>query len=343
MTALNTSLNNTLNFILGSDSLTVFVDGASYTINKQAKTYELVLQAVRSKDINAVRSAVKIKETIVSSLSNASTDVRIKGASIFYKDREVTGLIASRVFEVIRLGLDVQPMVKFIENLMQNPSKRAVDELFGFLEACTLPITPDGHFLAYKRVREDYLDCHSGTMDNSVGNVLEMDRNAVDDDKNRTCSAGLHFCSFDYLKSFSGERIVIVKINPKDVVAIPADYNNSKGRTCRYEVVGESELNGYKLPHNKLDEGFTLDFWYNEAEVAADFVKVEELNGIEENTVQYVQDKPNNFVGILEEYEVREIRGLIGQRSLAKIAEYYLVSPRTIARIRDGLTYTHVK
>jgi len=334
-----TALNNTLNFILGSDSLTVFVDGASYTINKQAKTYELVLQAVRSKDINAVRSAVNIKETIVSSLSNASTDVRIEGASIFYKDREVTGLIASRVFEVIRLGLDVQPMVKFIENLMQNPSKRAVDELFGFLEACTLPITPDGHFLAYKRVREDYLDCHSGTMDNSVGNVLEMDRNAVDDDKNRTCSAGLHFCSFDYLKSFSGERIVIVKINPKDVVAIPADYNNSKGRTCRYEVVGESELDGYKLPHTKLDEGFTLNFWYNSEETTDEV----ELNEVEENTVQYIQDEPENFNGVLSKIEVLTIRQMLGQMSLAKIADYFAVSPRTIARIRDGLTYTHVK
>ena len=335
-----TALNNTLNFILGSDSLTVFVDGASYTINKQAKTYELVLQAVRSKDINAVRSAVNIKETIVSSLNSASTDVRIDGASIFYKDREVTGLIASRVFEVIRLGLDVQPMVKFIENLMQNPSKRAVDELFGFLEACTLPITPDGHFLAYKRVREDYLDCHSGTMDNSVGNVLEMDRNAVDDDRNNTCSYGLHFCSFDYLKSFHGDRIVIVKINPKDVVSIPKDYNNSKGRTCRYEVVGESELNGYKLPHKNLDEGFTLDFWYNEAQVQED---EQSLNEIEEGTVQFIQDEPENFSGVLDEYEVREIRKMIGQMSLAKIADYFAVSPRTIARIRDGLTYTHVK
>ena len=325
------ALNNTLNFILGSDSLTVFVDGASYTINKQAKTYELVLQAVRSKDINVVRSAVNIKEIIVSSLNSASTDVRIEGASIFYKDREVTGLIASRVFEVIRLGLDVQPMVKFIENLMQNPSKHAVDELFGFLEACTLPITPDGHFLAYKRVREDYLDCHSGKIDNSVGSIPEMDRNAVDDDRNNTCSYGLHFCSFDYLKSFHGDRIVIVKVNPKDVVSIPKDYNNSKGRTCRYEVVGESELDGYKLPHKKLDEGFTLDFWYNEAQVQ------------EDEQLQFDQDKPKNFNGVLYEYEVRGIRKMIGQMSLAQIASDFAVSPRTVARIRDGLTYTHVK
>jgi hypothetical protein len=32
---------------------------------------------------------------------------------------------------------------------------------------------------------------------------------------------------------------MIVKINPADVVSIPSDYNNAKGRACRYEVIGE--------------------------------------------------------------------------------------------------------
>ena len=122
---------------------------------------------------------------------------------------------------------------------MRNPSKRAVDELYGFLEKNSLPITPDGCFLAYKRVRGDYKDCYTGTMDNSVGCVVEMERNMVDDNRDNTCSAGLHFCSHDYLRSFSGERTVIVKINPADVVSIPSDYDNAKGRTCRYEVIGE--------------------------------------------------------------------------------------------------------
>ena len=126
-----------------------------------------------------------------------------------------------------------------MENLMSNPSHRSVQELYGFLEKGELPITPDGHFLAYKKVRGDYTDCHTGKMDNSVGKVLEMERNAVDDDKDRTCSSGLHFCSKSYLANFGGERTVIVKINPRDVVSIPSDYNNAKGRTCRYEVIGE--------------------------------------------------------------------------------------------------------
>ena len=134
---------------------------------------------------------------------------------------------------------------------MTNPSKRAVDELYGFLEKNSLPITPDGHFLAYKKVRQNYFDCHTGKMDNSVGKIVEMERNEVDDNKDQTCSTGLHFCSQEYLPHFGGgdSRVVIVKINPRDVVSIPVDYNNAKGRACRYEVIGEVGAN----PDDKVE------------------------------------------------------------------------------------------
>jgi hypothetical protein len=32
---------------------------------------------------------------------------------------------------------------------------------------------------------------------------------------------------------------MIVRINPKDMVSVPTDYANTKGRCCRYEVVAE--------------------------------------------------------------------------------------------------------
>ena len=34
-----------------------------------------------------------------------------------------------------------------------------------------------------------------------------------------------------------------MKINPRDVVSIPNDYDNTKGRACRYEVIGEVGVN----------------------------------------------------------------------------------------------------
>ena len=244
-----------MRFILGGDSVTVFANGKPYTVNRTAKIFNAALEAVKNDDVELFLQVVNTKDTVV---QKSGGKVRIENGNLMFGDRVVTGLISARVFDMMELGLSIDPMMAFIENLMKNPSKRAVDELFGFIEACDLPITEDGHFLAYKRVREDYLDVHSGTMDNSVGNIVEMERNLVDEDKSRTCSAGLHFCSYEYLKHFSGERIVVVKINPADVVAIPIDYNNSKGRTCRYEVVEEMEVED-RLPKQRLDTKYVAE------------------------------------------------------------------------------------
>jgi hypothetical protein len=149
-------------------------------------------------------------------------------------------------------------MLLFVENMLQNPSKRAVDELFDFIEACDLPITEDGCFLAYKKVRGDYMDCRSGSIRNAVGDTPSMERNMVDEDSSRTCSYGLHACSYEYLKHFGGARCMVVKINPKDCVSFPKDYNNSKLRCSGYEVVGEIPLdNG--LPTEKLNTTYLID------------------------------------------------------------------------------------
>lgn len=308
------------NFILGAASVTVFVDGNSYTVNKQAKTYPLLIDAIRSNDIAAVRNAVNIRQSIVESLGSAN--VRIEGDAIMYGDREVTGLISGRIFEMLRIGLDVKPMVKFIERMMKNPSRRAVQELFGFMEACSLPITEDGYFLAYKRVRGDYKSVHDGKTDNSIGTIVQMERNMVDEDANRTCSYGLHFCSYDYLKHFSGERIVVLKIDPADVVAIPTDYNNSKGRACKYEVVGEIPLNEYNQPAYTLDEHYTQSFRDDEpeAEEVADIV-TEDLDAVL---------SPSGMT-------LRKLRGiraaLLDGQTYASIANEFKISPRQVGRI----------
>lgn len=244
-----------MKMILGGDSITVFANGKPYTVNRTAKIFNAALEAVKNDNVELFLQVVNTKATVV---QKSGGKVRIENGNLMFGDRVVTGLISARVFDMMELGLSIDPMLAFIENLMQNPSKRAVDELFGFIDACDLPITEDGHFLAYKRVRSDYKDVHSGTMDNSVGKVVEMPRNLVDEDKARTCSAGLHFCSYEYLSHFSGERIVVVKINPADVVAIPIDYNNSKGRTCRYEVVEEMEVEG-NLPKQRLDTKYVAE------------------------------------------------------------------------------------
>jgi hypothetical protein len=225
-------------FIIQGSNVTVVIDGKPHTIAKTHLTYTKVVEAIKAQDWAAVKQIIDPVKVV---LNYGKGNISVQGSQMFWKGEPFAGVLATRMIAMLEEGFDITPMVNFMENLMRNPSKRSVDELYGFLEKNNLPLTPDGYFLAYKKVRQDFKDIHSGTMDNSPGTIVEMERNKVDDDKDRTCSVGLHFCGLSYLPHFGGSdsRVVIVKINPADVVSIPSDYNGAKGRACRYEVIGE--------------------------------------------------------------------------------------------------------
>lgn len=228
-------------YLIQGKNIILVIDGESHTISKDTHiAYAKIVEALKNEDWDALRDLVTPVRAIT---SFGKGYVSIKDGKVFWKGKEFHNALATRMIEMLSDGFPVDPMVRFMENLMQNPSKRSVDQLYGFLEKNKLPITEDGHFLAFKRVRKDYLDIHSGTIDNSVGQIVEMERNEVNDNPDQTCSQGLHFCSESYLGHFGSadEPVMILKINPADVVSIPSDYNGSKGRCCRYEVVGEVE------------------------------------------------------------------------------------------------------
>lgn len=228
-------------FIIKDSFISVFIDGVPQNIDRTHPNFDRIRDAIKAQDWETVRTSVDIPKTIV---SQSSGKVTVRDGNVYYHDMVLHGSITKRIIQMIGEGFNVSHMLLFIENLVQNPAKQAQDELYDFLDAGNCPITDDGHFLAYKKVRDDYTDCFSGKFDNSIGTIVEMDRSSCDPNRNQTCSTGLHFCSFDYLSKFEGERVMIVKVNPKDVTSIPSDYNNAKGRGCRHEVIGEYD--GYK-------------------------------------------------------------------------------------------------
>jgi len=221
-------------------SFTISIDGEYFTISDSHPHFENAKRALKEKDLESLLSALK-PIVIIEKAASALGKVRLEGEKVFCGDKEIRGVIIDRILEFKREGFDFKYLLNFLERLQANPSKTAVDELYLFLEGSStpLPITEDGCFLAYKKVRRDFKDIHSGTVDYSVGKIVSMARNEVDDERDRTCSYGLHFCSLDYLKNFgtSTDPIVIVKIDPADVVSIPSDYKNTKGRTCKMEVL----------------------------------------------------------------------------------------------------------
>jgi hypothetical protein len=226
-----------LPYTLTSSSLTVLIKGIPKVVDKSHANFQKVIEAVLAGDEDLV---LKLSDVGSAIITFGKGNVKMENGVVTFQGKELQNYAVDKLIEFMSLDLPVEPILAFLENLMENPSYRAVQELYKFLEVGQMPLTEDGHFLAYKKVKANFKDIYSGTFDNSVGKICEMPRNKVDEDSSRTCSSGLHVCSYNYLSSFGNgttDKVVIVKINPRDVVSIPADYNNTKMRLCRYEVI----------------------------------------------------------------------------------------------------------
>lgn len=252
-------------FSISDRSLSFYVKGQPYSIDRNSPAWEELKVLVQSPDpdldrLIALTNPVKAVAAAVEKVE--ALDYLPKGVvsvtrdAILYNGVPMEGVLIERIFDMLSEGFDIMPMVRFIENLKQNPGEWSHDELYLWMAASDLPITEDGYFLAYKKVRANFTSVHDGRTDNTPGTIVSMPREKVDKVRAHTCSTGLHFCSKSYLSSFGGDTIVLLKINPADVVSIPEDYGNAKGRAWKYEVLSTVE---FDIPTKKWGAVFVPD------------------------------------------------------------------------------------
>lgn len=236
-----------IQWLMGPNFINLIQDGKTFTADAThpsfGKIRDILNIVSRLTDSHTIQ--VKLEEALTlinvkrAVLSFTQGLIKIEGDEVSFKGLVIDNGLTQRILDAMNQGKPFKFLVNFFENLMLNPSRRAVTELFGFLKHNDIELTEDGCFLAWKRVNTNYTDMYTGRIDNSPGKIVQVDRNQVDEDSNRTCSAGLHVAAKSYLPHYGGGRGVIiqVKVHPRDVVAIPADYNDAKMRTCRYEVM----------------------------------------------------------------------------------------------------------
>ena len=257
-----------------SGFITVVLDGERHSINAGNGMFSKALEAYKVNDwdtfVGCVNPTIRLK-----SLYASYEGIEVKDGNLYVFNEPVHSTLAPRVLSFLEAGLDCVHLFKFILKLNLNPSKRAVDELYTFLEHRALPITDNGNFQAYKAVNSDYTDKYSGKFLNTIDSVLEMPRNKVDDDKNVGCSYGFHAGTIEYAKQFSGGsgHIVLVEINPADVVSIPTDCQFQKLRTCKYKVVGEYEIDltdPLYASRFETDQDDEVDLWSDDEDCTDD-------------------------------------------------------------------------
>ncbi len=237
-------------------SVTAVIEGRSYTVREDHPSFTLIRNAIRAELPGA--TVEKLFDTVKAIESYACGKVEVREGKVYHGGTELHSQLTERITSLMREGYPCEYLCRFLDRLMANPSERARKELYEFLKHKDLAITPTGMILGYKSIRSDWTDERTGVFNNRPGQTLEMPRGEVDDDRERTCSYGFHFGSIQYcLTTMAHARVVVVEVDPADVVSIPADHDAQKCRTCKYRVV--CEYQGVLKPVADGDEPYRED------------------------------------------------------------------------------------
>lgn len=145
-------------------------------------------------------------------------------------------------------------LVNFMQRAASVKRGHSVDDLMKFVKHGDLPFAEDGCIIIYKRLNrrdEGYVDVHSGKVTQRVGDYVCMAPEMVDHSRRNDCSNGLHVARRQYLRSFSGDVMILAKVAPEDVIAVP-EYDANKMRVCGYHILFEiSDADANKLNSNQ--------------------------------------------------------------------------------------------
>lgn len=251
MTKIQYSITDTDEF----SGAVIFIDGEPVTVSSDNHQWEelrdLLIQG--TEDIDRVRALSSPAAEVSRRFLALSERITLRDEQIYLDGDVLENVFTEHLLRILADGAEGRDAgfpayVAFLEKLATNPSKKSRKHLTTFVEANKLVLAPDGDIIAYKGVGPTGLSSNAGygivngeifenaQLQNDVGSVIEIPRSMVDDDRDSTCSTGLHVGAYNYASRFA-QKLLTVKVNPRDVVAVPFDASNQKMRVCRYVVV----------------------------------------------------------------------------------------------------------
>ena len=280
-------------YVLTDTSASIFLDFVPFTVPMTHPNWDAIVEALNNVDTTEddLRPLLDVASTVANYLMGEGVEYRDR--ALYFDGQAIDNGLTRRILQHMDAGQEglAAPLVEFLKKVLENPSRRAVQGLYDWVAASGLPITPEGDVLAYKIVNHDFTDCYTNKFDNSPGKRVEVRRNEVDEDPDRTCSYGLHVCSAKYLPEYgpSDRAVVIVKIHPKDFVAVPRDYNTAKARVAGYDVLTQvpTETAATFFPNAHV---FDWSQWKPDFEVGQVWLN----RGGEEVTITIIDDDNNS-------------------------------------------------
>lgn len=237
----------------GKQTVTAIIEGHNSPIifTSDNPDYKEMMQAIIEDDKDALLNysdGVRIK---AKQLENLTDRIAFDGDYLYYDNDPIHSTLTDFVIKEIKkhpMGYTNLPIVKFLEKLYENPSENSKLSLFDFISNHDMEIDDNGFIYAYKGVDNNLHSVTSGhgfvngqefnndNLRNYVNDIVTMPRSEVEDNPEVGCSSGLHAGTKEYAANFA-PVVVLVKINPRDVVSVPIDSEFQKIRCSKYQVL----------------------------------------------------------------------------------------------------------
>lgn len=248
--------NKKVEYIVTGDSIVMTLGTESEIVDSTNPNFKAITIAIFEGRYQEAFELMNIKKSIEKFCQGV---IRIEGDQLFYGAVAIKSTLADKILQMMREGdATFHNLVNFFEKLMDNPSAESVEQLWGFISHNDVEIDEEGCIVGWKKVRRavsgELVDSYTGKVPNDIGNIVEMPRWMVDSNRSRTCSQGLHVGAWNYVSSFSGDTILKVRVNPRDVVSVPDDYSDMKMRSARYEVIATVDKNRKVVSDKRSDQ-----------------------------------------------------------------------------------------
>ncbi len=241
-------------YTINNEVIVVIIDGVSRVVPRGTAQASQLLAALKQTPIDERKVAMlaDLKSALVA-YTGGDCEITTSGDVIRHGEK-IDPVFAAMVVRNFEAGTPYDHILKCFDRLDANPSQKVKQMLPAFLKHGGMPITAEGHILAYKAARKDMYSIYAG--DNTklvtgradeeghiyygIGEKIRVKRNYVEDNPDHPCGPGLHSGSEAYALSWAQSNdglMLIVDVDPADVVSVPEDSDGQKMRSCAYGIV----------------------------------------------------------------------------------------------------------
>lgn len=235
----------------GNANITAVIDGELYPADDAHPNFDDLVQAAVDGDEEAFLALYDASIKVAEVFADLTDRVVVRNSRVWIDQNEVNDVYADTIVKFVQEEVDsaaFSALVNFLEKVYSNVDADVRENLSRWLKAEDFTILPNGNILGYRGLNSDYTSVHAGPgivngervnghLDNSVGNVVEIDNDLVEVNPSIGCAPGLHVGTYAYAQGWARGAVVSVEVDPRHVRSVPYECNDSKMRVSRYKVL----------------------------------------------------------------------------------------------------------